>query len=188
MEYKILPKIDPKQQIWASEVVIKKTEDTSHTYQTERNPSINRTIMMSVQSNFSLPVAHLDPVVLPFESSKDDTMDVQENRPVTPPPTLPKNALFPLRLHAMLDVVERNGDDHIVSWLSDEKVRQKSLLCCKSRTYLGHPTHGRLPFRLPHCSRSRSTTLTSSSKRFFHSSSNRPSTSRFSDNSTCGGL
>jgi hypothetical protein len=33
-----------------------------------------------------------------------------------------KAMLFPLKLHCMLEAVERNADDHVISWLSDDKV------------------------------------------------------------------
>jgi hypothetical protein len=75
-----------------------------------------------MQSNFSLAAVRRESMVNGLEY-KDSTFCELENRPDTPPLVLPKTALFPLKLHTMLETVERNGDDHIISWLSDEKVR-----------------------------------------------------------------
>jgi hypothetical protein len=55
-----------------------------------------------------------------------DMFNVPENNKICQPPINYKNnnMLFPLMLHSMLESVERNGDNHIISWLSDNTVRK----------------------------------------------------------------
>ena len=116
----LFPKLCQKRKILPSEEVIKCSRDISS--QSFRDPNM---MMICTQPNVSLHAVRRGPVVVPF-NEKGATGSDQENRP-----SLPKNALFPLKLHAMLDVVEQNGEDHVVSWLSDEKVRH-SKFCCKN--------------------------------------------------------